>query len=313
MRTNGVGPFGWKRWCNSTAHKDWTAASLDAAMMFWIIMVVMIDPDMRHLISHTKKGFHRTAADGIKSFEIALPLLITRLKSHGYYLDRDPTAEELYHFMHAYVNDHMSPAEFDAFFGEGSCAYGGAYVVAMFDALFYGISAAESVQRTYVAIGNRYVEQAEVLATLEANSGRGVVRIKLEGSLLDIHKIPAQERTVSYSVDGPFDVKTDMAANLFLGLVFEKVHAVACPISRVARELKADLLVKICPTSGSAHITSDTFFGLRIIIDIPQRPVPSVMSAKELRKSLRSQRSAQKATTRETVARVHALRCSFSF
>ena len=116
MRTNGVGHFGWKRWCNKARHKDWTAASLDAAMMFWIIMVVMINPDMRHLISHTKKGFARTAADGIESFKIALPLLTTRLQYHGYYLTGAPMADALYYFVHAYVNDHMSPAEFDAFF-----------------------------------------------------------------------------------------------------------------------------------------------------------------------------------------------------
>ena len=30
--------------------------------------------------------------------------------------DKGARKEELYHFMHAYVNDHMSPAEFDAFF-----------------------------------------------------------------------------------------------------------------------------------------------------------------------------------------------------
>ena len=310
QRTNGVGAFGWGRWRHATRATQWIAASWDAAMMFWIIMVVMTDADMRLLISRKKQGFHRTAADGIKSFEIALSLLTTRLKSHGYYHDRDPTASELYYFMHTYVSDHMSPAEFNAFFGEGSCAYGGAYVVAMFDALFYGISAADSVQRTYGEIGERYVKQAAVLAKLEKRSGLGMVRITLEGSLLGIHKISPAERTISIPTDGSFDVKTDMAAHLFLSLVFEKVHAMACPISRVVRELKADLLVKICPTTGSDHIKSDTFFGLRIVIDIPPQPRHPV-SAKELRKSLRSQRSSQKMKTRATVARVHALLCSF--
>ena len=214
--------------------------------------------------------------------------------------------------MHHYVTYHMSPAEFNEFFGEGSCAYGGAYVMAMFDALVYGISAADSVQRTYGEIGDRYVDLASVLAKLEERSGLGMVRITLEGSLLGIHKISPAERTISIPTDGSFDVKTDMAAHLFLSLVFEKVHAVACPISRVVRELKADLLVKKCPTSGKDHIKSDTFFGLRIKIDAPRfSRRKSAIAAKTLRRSLREQRAAQTTTTRATAARLHALQLAF--
>merc|ERR1711865_629674 len=130
------------------------------------------------------------------SFKIALQLLITRLQFHGYYLEAAPTAREPYLFMHSYVHINMSPAEFNEFFGEGSCAYGAAYVQAMFDALFYGISAAESVKRTYGDIGDRYVEQSRVLAELETRTDRGMVRITLSGSLLDIHKIHPEDRTI---------------------------------------------------------------------------------------------------------------------
>ena len=313
QRTNGVGAFGWSRWRHVAAATKWIAAKLEVAMMFWIIMVVLTDADMRVLISQKKKGFHRTAADGIESFKIALPMLVARLRARGYYTGaRDPTADELYTFMHHYVTYHMSPAEFNEFFGEGSCAYGGAYVMAMFDALVYGISAADSVHRTYGEIGDRYVDLASVLKSLKMRSGPGVVCITLTGSLLDIHKISMEERTVSYTVDGPFDVTTDMTANLFLGLVFEKVHGVACPISRVTRELKADLLVKICPTSGKDHIKSDTFFGLRIKIDAPRfSRRKSAIAAKTLRRSLREQRAAQTTTTRATAARLHALQLAF--
>ena len=259
-----------------------------------------------------KKGFARTAADGIESFKIALPLLTTRLQYHGYYLTGDLTADALYYFVHDYINDHMSPAEFESFFGEGSCAESPAYVMAMFDALFYGISAAESVKRTYEDIGNRYVEQAAVLAKLAANGdGRRTVRITLTGSLLDVHDVLPEDRTISYTVDGPFDVTSDLTACLFLSLAFEKVHAMACPMSRVARELKKDMRVKRCLNSGKCHIASDTFFGLRIKIEAPERQVSAIPTVDALHKRLLEKRWAQSAITRATAARVGALLRSF--
>ena len=318
QRTNGVSAFGWDRWSKANAATEWFAATWHDMKKFWIIMMVLINPDMRHLLSHKKKGFHRTAADGIKSFVIALPMLVARLKAYGYYEDRDPTAQELYTFMHDYVNIHMSPAEFNKFFGEGSCAYGGAYVMAMFDALVYGISAAESVKRTYVDIGDRYVKQATVNKSLKERLGGGSVRISLTGGLLDVNDIPADKRWIWFKVDGTYDVMEDNTAKLFLSLAFEKVHAIACPLSRVSRELHADMHVQRCSASGDWHIKSDTFFGLRIVIDAPSmwigKPPPlhaSAQGADALNRSLLSQLYAQTPKTLAAAERVHALERTF--
>ena len=77
--------------------------------------------------------------------------------------------------------------------------------------------------------------------------------ITLTGSLLDVHDVLPADRTILYTVNGSFDVTSDLTACLFLS-AFEKVHAIACPMSRVARELKADMTVKRCPNSGKCHI-----------------------------------------------------------
>ena len=149
---NGVAKFGWDRFAKSTKNMRWAAATATESLLFCMLMCILTSPPVRALISAEKIGFHRTAADGETSFEVALficaEVLVSILRNElG---DEGPTANDLYLFMHHYIDNHLTQAEFEEFFGEGSCAYGGAYLKAIMDALMSGMCKAASVEQTCV-------------------------------------------------------------------------------------------------------------------------------------------------------------------
>ena len=260
---DGVGRFGDNRFAGSTKVVRWTRAEDDAALKFWVIMEVLTFDQMRTLIAHMKAGRHRMAADGLRSYELALFMIVGLLVEYDL-SDGHDTADMLYIFIHHHVHHHLTDAEREEFFGDGSCAFGATFNQAIEDKMLRGMSTRDSWMATIVCIRRRYVAAAAMMRTLRESEFRHTLTVSLSGGLLDMHNVPLIERSITFAVDGPFVPWECDTTKMFISNAMKKVYHAPCPLSHVATELRRDWRVSKCPVSGNMHIQSDTFYGLRL-------------------------------------------------
>ena len=259
---DGVGAFGMLRFARSENVVSWTSADDDVTLKFWIIMNVLTLGQMRILIALMKAGRHRMAADGLRSYEIALFTIVAMLVHFDLSDGRD-TAESLYVFIHHYVHHHLTDAERELFFGDGSCAFGATFNTAIEDKMGKSISTCESWKATIIRIRKRYVAGAAVMEKLAA-SGPHTLTVKVTGGLLDMQRVPEIEREITICTDGSYVPHSCGTTLMFLSNVLKKVYHDAYPLSIVELELRRDWGVTTCAISGNRHIQSDTFYGLRL-------------------------------------------------
>ena len=276
---DGVGAFGMLRFARSKNVVSWTCAGDDVMLKFWIIMNVLTLGQMRTLIALMKAGRHRMAADGLRSYEIALFTIVAMLVQFGL-SDGHDAAESLYIFIHHYIHHHLTDAERELFFGDGSCAFGATFNKAIEDKMGKGMSTYESWKANIIHIRERYVAGAAVMEELGA-SGPHTLTVKVTGGLQEMQNVPESEREITMTIDGPFVPHECDTTKMFLSNLLKKVYHEACPPSIVETELRRDWRVTKCAISGNRHVQSDTFYGLRIEFIILSSRALRVLLAKQ--------------------------------
>ena len=296
-KKDGVDEAGANRFGKSFAVYAWRPAPAQIALKFWIIMSVLICGDMRSVIGTRKSGRHRKAADGLQSYIIAFFVLQPMLVHFNVFAVGD-TAETLYLFVHHYIVHHLTNAERLHFFGSGSCFFGAVYINAITDRLLRGLSMAVSWIKSIRLIRSRYVSMADTLVGLrEASEQPRTVVVEITGGVLKMQAGSSEgdaeiAKTLTFTVEaGAVYVPHESVVTvLFCSNVYETAFKEACPPDLTEKELKADLKITTCANTGSVHIQSDTFFGLRIAIStIAASPTSAPPTQKALRKALRKE------------------------
>ena len=239
-------------------------------LRFIISAVVLMCPGFILYAMHNKGNANRGGAPaGEASFRLAndlIEVVTARVRLLGHKVAGHHAVSAFktkWKFFHDFANDRIPLYMVRYWWSVGPCFYGECWVRFLYDTI-KGVSKSESWATSRKLIRRRKYTMGNTLNTLYHNGG--TILLEVYGDLLNVFKVPQDERAIMIKVQKLYLPHTCEATVQFLCGIYLKTHGVDISVPDMQTKLCSDL--RVYRNSKGFLIKSDTNHanGIRITI-----------------------------------------------